>query len=111
MYILITSIVIGIILGLIGGPVWILVPWGVAAIIIGYFSRKGKAAIINGAVFAFLTSFIFLVKGYTGVMHVYTKFPGFFALSLFGALLGLIASFGGYIIYKGIQKSKSKKRG
>lgn len=104
MYILITSIVIGIIYGLLGGKVWILIPWGITAILIGYFSQKRRASLINGAVFGFLAVFFFMISGYAGAFPLITRLPYFAVIGLIGLVSGLAASFAGYIIHKGIRQ-------
>jgi uncharacterized membrane protein len=95
MYLLIAAVAVGLILGLLGGPVWILLPWGITGLVLGYFSKNRNAALRSGAIFGFVASLMFMFHGYAGTDPVYTKLGFFFLLGIFGALCGLIAAFVG----------------
>lgn len=104
MYILITSVVLGIVYGLLGGKVWILIPWGITTLLIGYFSGNRKFSLINGAVFGFLAVFFFMISGYNGALPLISRLPAFVLIGLIGLISGLVTSFVGFIIWKGIKK-------
>lgn len=104
MYTLIGAIVSGIVLGFLGGSVWILIPWGIVGIVIGYFSKDSKKAVINGAIFGFLAAFFFMIQGYSGTLRLITRIPFFAGIGLIGAVGGIISSFAGSIIKKGLKK-------
>lgn len=108
MKIRIVAIVVGIVLGLLGGKVWILIPWGIAGLLLGYFSKQSKDAFLNGSIFGFLAAFLFMVQGYEGSFSLISRFPFFAVIGLVGAVGGFIASFVGHVIKKGIKKSREK---
>ncbi len=94
------SLVIGILLGLVGGPVYILLPWGLVGLAIGYVSTRKNTAILNGAVYGFLASFTFMVSGYAGQDSVATKILPFIIIGLVGALCGLTLGLLGNIAHR-----------
>jgi hypothetical protein len=97
--------VIGALVGFIGGPVQILVLWSAIGLGIGYFSKTLRQAIIDGAVYGFVVSFTFLLRGYNGVDPVGFKLLSFFAaLSFFGALCGAILGYAGELFYLLLRK-------
>src|SRR5262245_25809024 len=89
---LIIAAAVGIVLGVIAskllfvGSALTLVPWGIAALIIGYFSAGRGEAVLNGVVYGFLLCFVFLVSGYTGSEPITSPMPFFALLGLFGAV-------------------------
>ena len=91
------SLVIGFILGLLGGPVWILVPWGLAGLAIGYLTKDYDQAAVNGAVFGFSAAFFFMVFGYKGTQSLISRVPFFAALGLVGAVCGLVLGLAGRV--------------
>lgn len=86
------SIVAGIVFGVLGGPVYILIPWAIASLIIGYVSKTRKDALVNGFLFGFFASFFFMWHGYNGAAPVIIRFPFFAGLGGFGGVCGLILS-------------------
>jgi len=70
---------------------WTLLPWGIAAMVIGWLSGGIKSAIINGALYGFVLSFVFLLAGYVG-NELLDKVPAFVLLGIFGGVCGLILS-------------------
>jgi uncharacterized membrane protein (UPF0136 family) len=94
----ISSALIGAILGYIGGPALILALWGAVGLLIGLFSNGHKAALINGIAFGFLVSYVFMVAGYNGDASVTTKLLPFVVFGIFGALCGMILAATGYVL-------------
>jgi hypothetical protein len=101
---LIIAAAVGIALGVIGsrilfiGSALSLVPWGIAGLIIGFFSTSRSEAALNGAVYGFILSFVFLVSGYTGSEPITGPMPFFALLGLFGAVCGAVVCFIGYLV-------------
>ena len=89
---------------LFNGSAWNLIPWGLVGLGTGIFARNKKEALISGAIYGFVLSFLFMVEGYTGAQPLVTRFAPFAVLGLFGgvcgAILGIIGSFGRQIIRK-----------
>jgi hypothetical protein len=100
---MVVAALVGIFLGVIAanflfvGSALTLIPWGIAALLIGYFSKGRREALLNGAVYGFILSFVFLLVGYTGTEPVITRTPFFALLALFGAACGAILSVVGYL--------------
>ena len=94
------AVVVGMILGFIGGPAWILIIWGIAAFLVGYFSKNSKESLINGFIFGFAASFFFMVHGYSGTASVLSRMPFFILISIFGGVCGLVGSFVGSYLHK-----------
>ena len=82
----------GVVLGLLGGPVWVLAIWAAVAAVCGGAARSGREAIVAGSVFGFVVSFVFLARGYAGVEPLITRLPFFALLALFGAACGAVIS-------------------
>jgi hypothetical protein len=82
----------GLLLGAIGGPVWVLPIWAAVAAACGLAARSRRAAITAGLTFGFVVSFVFLVRGYAGVEPLVSRLPFFAALGLFGACCGGVIS-------------------
>ncbi len=68
---------------------WTLIPWGAAALALGYWIGK-RGAMLAGAIYGFTMSFAFMLAGYTGAAPLATRIPFFALLGLFGAVCGLI---------------------
>ncbi len=100
------AVIVGIILGFIGGPAIILLPWGIVSFIIGTVSTNKKWATANGAVFGFVASFVFMLSGYDGHTALFTRFVPFAIIGLFGAICGLVLSLLGHVVYRRIRHDK-----
>jgi hypothetical protein len=77
------------------------IPWAVAALIVGLLSKTKKASLINGAVFGYFLFVSYIFFGYKGdtTLGPYVTFLFFtFAFSVIGAVAGLIGSFIGFQI-------------
>ena len=90
------SFVLGIVLGNIAarylfvGSVLTLIPWSIAGISLGVWNHSYRQAAINGLLYGFFLSMSFLIADYTGLDPVATKLPGFVALSIIGAIGGIV---------------------
>ncbi|HVV54939.1 MAG TPA: hypothetical protein VHC47_06435 [Mucilaginibacter sp.] len=75
-----------------------LIPWGIAAFIIGYISKDRPTGIINAAIFGYVLSLVYIYLGYSGktdsgsMIH-FILFDVF--VSLLGAVAGIICAFAG----------------
>lgn len=100
---LIAAIIVGAFLGVLGAKYlfvgsWLsLVLWGIVGLALGYWSGKRKA-LLNGAVFGFVISFVFMAVGYSGVAPFISRIPFFALLGLFGAVCGLVLGWLGSLI-------------
>src|SRR5207244_4812788 len=66
---------------------WTLVPWGLAAVALGYRANRARAT-IAGALYGFVLCFVFTLAGYGGAAPAITRLPFFTALALVGAVCG-----------------------
>lgn len=103
------AILAGAVLGFVGGPVQILLIWGLVAIMLGYFSSTLRLTIASGIIFGFIVSFMFMITGYTGDAPVYTHLLPFAALGVFGGICGLFLSITGYYLHALISKQSVSK--
>ena len=100
---LIIAGIVGIILGFAGsrflfvGSFLSLVPWTIVGLLLGLWSANTKDALLNGGVYGFLLSFVFLLAGYTGSESVLTRLPFFIGLGIFGAICGLVLALLGMV--------------
>lgn len=98
---LLVAVIVGAALGFAGarllfvGSALSLVPWGAAGLLLGLWSSSRRAALVNGAVYGFVLCMVFLLAGYSGAQPIFTPLPLFIALSLFGAVCGLILALAG----------------
>src|SRR5437879_9463124 len=59
---------------------WTLVPWGLAALALGYRAGKGEGA-IAGALYGFVLCFVFTLASYGGAAPAITRIPFFTVLA------------------------------
>ena len=86
-----------------------LIPWTIAALIIGYMSKTKKASLINGAVFGYFLFASYIFFGYRGdtAPGPYATFLLFtIGFSLIGAFAGLIGSYLAFLIRSRFQPSE-----
>jgi hypothetical protein len=101
---LILVAVLGAALGLIGaryilvGSPLSLIPWGLAALLIGYFSTSWKGTIGSGALFGFCLAGTFMVAGYQGTAPVTNYLIPFAIISLVGAFCATAGATVGQLI-------------
>lgn len=102
------SVISGIFLGFLASKIHIqgftLIPWGLAAIILGYYSNNRKEATINGASYGFLLGFVFMIAAYNGSDPLINKIPFFILMGIFSAICAMVLTIIGYFV-----KSKIKK--
>lgn len=94
---IIQSILIGVLFGYIGGPVFVLLPWAIIGLLLGIFSKTRQSALVNGAAYGFAVAYVFMLAGYQGMAPLVTKLAPFIILGLIGAGCGLILAFIGYL--------------
>ena len=82
---------VGAALGVIGaryvlvGSGWSLLPWGLAALLVGVLAGSRRVAALDGAVFGFALAFVFMVAGYDGTASLASRLPFFAVRGLVGA--------------------------
>lgn len=85
-------VLLGAVLGLLGaryvlvGSGWSLLPWGVAAVVIGVLAGTWRQAAIDAGVYGFALVFVFMLSGYSGAGPAATRLPFFALLGLVGAV-------------------------
>ncbi len=95
------SVLLGTILGILGsrylfvGSALSLVVWAIIGLFIGYWTDKRKTSVINGIIYGFFLSFIFMVAGYEGD-NLVSALPFFILLGLFGSFCGSILGLIGF---------------
>src|SRR5437899_11786612 len=67
---------------------WTLVPWGLAAVALGYRANRARAT-IAGALYGFVLCFVFTLAGYGGAAPAITRLPFFTGLGRAGAGCGV----------------------
>jgi len=87
------SSVIGATIGYVGGPVWILVIWAIAGLLIGRYAKNSKTAALNGIAFGFFISYAFMIGGYSGEQPLSSRLVPFLIFGLVGALFGAVLCF------------------
>src|SRR5206468_12488499 len=68
---------------------WTLVPWGLAAVALGYRANRARAT-IAGALYGFVLCFVFTLAGYGGAAPPISHRPLFTALGLRRAVWGVL---------------------
>jgi hypothetical protein len=88
------------------GSAWNLILWAVTGIGIGIFARSKKEAGVSGALYGFVLSFLFMVRGYQGTAPLVTRFAPFAVLGLFGAVCGTVLGLIGSVTMRLFIKEK-----
>jgi hypothetical protein len=100
----------GIVLGFLGSKLtflgWLtVIPWGIAALIVGYVSLNLRQALLPGLVFGFFLGFVFMIGGYSGSDPLLTKLLPFVVIgavtAVVGAIVALVGSFGRQFVRRG----------
>src|SRR5256884_9109296 len=79
---------------------WPLVPWGRAAVALGYRANRATA-VVAGALYGFVLCFVFTLATYGGAAPAITRVPFFTVLGLVGALCGLLLALLGAFLMPG----------
>jgi hypothetical protein len=95
---IIVSIIVGGAIGFVGGSAWVLILWAIVGLAIGAFAASKKAAMVNGAVYGFVLSYIFMIASYSGKASLSTKLLPFLLFGIFGATCGLVLALVGAVI-------------
>lgn len=85
-----------------------IIPWAIAALLIGYFSGSRRNTIINGAIFGYVLFLVYILLGYRGKTDTPSiiKFIAFNVLfSVVGAIAGVIGAFIGNWLTKKIVRT------
>lgn len=99
---IITAAILGAVLGTTGpyyvmlGP-WSLIPWGLAALAIGFWCSK-RQSLYAGTAYGFCLCFFFMIAGYNGTASLVSRLPFFILIGLFGAVCGIAVSLTGYFL-------------
>jgi hypothetical protein len=86
----------GIVLGVIGsrylfvGSFLSLIPWGIAGLLLGFWTHRPREAVAVGGLYGFLLAFVFMLAGYQGEAPLISRFPFFALLGLVGAVCGIV---------------------
>jgi hypothetical protein len=111
---LIVIIVMGALLGVVGSRYlfvgsWLsLIPWTIVGLAIGYVSQK-RESMIDGVIYGFTLSFVFILSGYTGSESLISRVPFFVILGVFGGICGLVLGLLGFLIKNRITKSNAEQ--
>jgi hypothetical protein len=106
-----TAALAGLVLGILGARFvfvgsWLsLVPWGIAGIALGSWGTK-QEAVVDGVIFGFVLSFVFMIAGYSGSFSLASRLPFFAIIGVFGAVCGLALGLIGFRIKARIAKGK-----
>jgi uncharacterized membrane protein (UPF0136 family) len=73
------------------------IPWAIAAIIVGYLSQNRRASIINGAVFGYFLFLVYILLGYAGKTDT-ASILTFILFTLLFSLVGSIACVAGAFV-------------
>jgi len=101
---------VGILLGYVGSKILFvgsglsLIPWGLVGLATGIYAKNNQEALVNGALYGFLLSFVFMFIGYSGTVSVFTRIPFFVILGLFGAACGIMLGYIGFLIGKRLKR-------
>ena len=92
----VSALILGGILGTLGarylfvGSAHSLIPWSLAGLLLGYWCKSRKEAVIIGILYGFALVFSFMLAGYQGVAPLVTRIAPFAVLGLVGAFCGFV---------------------
>src|SRR5207237_906870 len=100
-----TAVALGFILGWAAAHAlflhwWTLVPWGVAALALGYRANRA-GAVTAGAVYGFVLCFVFTLATYGGAAPAITRVPFFTVLGPIGTVAGVKSRLGRHMSPQG----------
>ncbi len=110
--VVVVGAVVGVVLGFVGskflfvGSGLSLAPWALVGLATGIYSKSRKEALIAGAVYGFILSFVFMLSGYNGNRSTFSVLPFFILLGIFGAVCGAILGLIGSILSGKFPKRK-----
>ncbi len=110
----IAAFVAGVILGIIGarylfvGSWLILIPWGIAGVLLGFGGTKNES-IVSGVTYGFVVALAFLVAGYTGHFPLLSRLPFFVVMAAFGGICGALLGMSGFFLNRKLQSRKARK--
>ena len=87
---------VGAAVGSFGGPVFVLIPWALIGLAIGFLCISAKVAAINGALYGFALAYAFMIAGYQGAAPLATRLLPFAVLGLVGAVCGALLTLVGF---------------
>ena len=94
----VASLLIGVATGYVGGPAVAMVWWALLGLLLGWFSDRKKASLMNGALYGFALAYTFMLAGYSGSESVLSKLVPFVAFGVFGSICGACLGLVGYLI-------------
>ena len=99
---------LGVALGLLGSRLlflgWAtLIPWGVAALVVGGISKDWRQALVGGAAYGFALGFTFTAAGYGGADPLLSKVPFFAIFGVVSAAFGVALSLAGQWLSRRLQ--------
>ena len=81
-----------------------LLPWAVAALIVGAICSDRRQAIAAGAVYGFVLGFSFAAFGYGGAEQIGSRVPFFALLGLVSAVFGVALSLASHVVISRIRR-------
>jgi hypothetical protein len=97
---IIVSVAIGGLIGYVGGPAFVLIPWTVVGLVIGYLCNSRKATLVHGAAYGFVLAYVFMISGYSGQAALGTKILPFIVFGIVGAFCGVVLAVIGQYVSK-----------
>jgi hypothetical protein len=94
-------VLLGGLLGVLGaryllvGSGWSLLPWGLVAVLAGISADSRRQAALDGGLYGFVLSLVFMIAGYAGEAPLAGRLPFFALLGLFGAACAAVLSLAG----------------
>ena len=106
----VVGVLLGVVLGFIASKIlfvgsWLtLIPWGIGGLVVGFFTKNKKEAVLSGIIYGFVLSVVFLIAGYNGTRSLLSVLPFFILLGLFGGVCGLVLALAGYFLRRFLRK-------
>jgi hypothetical protein len=75
-----------------------LIPWALAALVLGACARSRPTAAVTGAVFGFALAFTFMTTGYDGAAPLRTRLLPFAVLGVVGAACGTTLAIAAHLV-------------
>jgi hypothetical protein len=85
---------------------WVtVVPWGVAALLVGLSSASRRASIANGTAFGLALGLLFMAGGYAGADPMVTRLPFFASIAIVSAVPAVLLSVTGHLIWSRVRRA------